>query len=751
MSLTASMWTGVSGLLAHGEKMNVIGNNIANVNTVGFKSQRMDFADFVYQNGFSTSGITQIGRGVNIGIVMGDFSQGPYESTNSATDLAINGRGFFKVNKIGTDQSFYSRAGDFYFNKEGYLINPSGFALQGWKVDNAGGVMQATGGMAVNTDKKNSPILGSGVPQDIKLDTWTVFPQQTTSMSFKVNLPKSGVDHSSDNNNPFASLINTWNGSQPPPTPGTKPIAEGAYAEQTTMEVFDEAGVKHKVTVYFDKVDSKNYTGMGSGYETWEYIVTMDPAEDQRMYADAAGVLHKVNETKAGGMLMSGTMTFDSGGAVVNQSSYTWGGAQNPTDNPTSFVDVPDPADPLGNDLKVITLDPTNLNNWHPAAISNSGMPIFVANFTGILDAQTPGSPKGSKYNIELDFGLRAGNFSAPWTNDTPLGALTVAPYVANNGYNPADPTKGPEFYRVNADYDPTRPKSDPYGVQYLLDVPGFTYYNPATGELDPAVVSNPAFIKAFNAQMSTLYGGVDLNMTAGQTFTTPGGVTYTVDTAFTITPGMTDAAINALFQGNVTPATFDIIATADDLEAFNALMSTAINTSTNRVSDRSVFAPATAADGNALATFNKPVVRDSMVSTHLNGPFSSNQAQNGYGYGDLTDYTVDQQGVLYGIYSNGVTLPLYQVTLYDFTCTQALRREGNNLYSKTRASGEEKSGPAGMSGLGSISGNTLEQSNVDMSREFVQMITTQRGFQSNSKIITTVDLMLDTVIQMKR
>ena len=69
MSLTASMWTGVSGLLAHGEKMNVVGNNIANVSTVGFKGQRMDFADFVYQNSFSSAGVTQIGRGVKIGAV----------------------------------------------------------------------------------------------------------------------------------------------------------------------------------------------------------------------------------------------------------------------------------------------------------------------------------------------------------------------------------------------------------------------------------------------------------------------------------------------------------------------------------------------------------------------------------------------------------------------------------------------------------------------------------------------------------
>ena len=76
MSLTASMWTSVSGLLAHGEKMNTIGNNISNVNTVGFKQQRMDFQDFVYQSIGTANGLGQVGRGTTIGAVMNDYSQG---------------------------------------------------------------------------------------------------------------------------------------------------------------------------------------------------------------------------------------------------------------------------------------------------------------------------------------------------------------------------------------------------------------------------------------------------------------------------------------------------------------------------------------------------------------------------------------------------------------------------------------------------------------------------------------------------
>ncbi len=124
---------------------------------------------------------------------------------------------------------------------------------------------------------------------------------------------------------------------------------------------------------------------------------------------------------------------------------------------------------------------------------------------------------------------------------------------------------------------------------------------------------------------------------------------------------------------------------------------------------------------------------------------------QDGYSFGFLSRVTVDQNGILSGVYSNGQTLQLYQITLYDFMAEQGLYHEGGNLYSETLASGQPSSAAANSSGFGQIASNSLEISNVDLAREFVNMITTQRGFQANSKTITTVDTMLETVISMKR
>ena len=131
--------------------------------------------------------------------------------------------------------------------------------------------------------------------------------------------------------------------------------------------------------------------------------------------------------------------------------------------------------------------------------------------------------------------------------------------------------------------------------------------------------------------------------------------------------------------------------------------------------------------------------------------PTVQDAIQDGYASGVLNNVNIDANGVVYGMYSNGKSLPLYQIALYDFKCEQGLYREGGNLFSATVASGDPKQGVPGDNGFGSTRAYNIEQSNVDMAKEFVHMISTQRGFQANSKAITTTDSMLETVIGMKR
>ncbi len=144
--------------------------------------------------------------------------------------------------------------------------------------------------------------------------------------------------------------------------------------------------------------------------------------------------------------------------------------------------------------------------------------------------------------------------------------------------------------------------------------------------------------------------------------------------------------------------------------------------------------------------------VNDSLTTTQFSRSSSTTfQSADGYGAGDLQDVDVDTDGVITGIYSNGQLIPLYMVSLARFLNSQELYKSGGNLYRETRESGDAITNQPGTSGLGDISPNSLEQSNVDIANEFVKMITSQRGFQANSKIIVTVDSMLAETINMKR
>ena len=607
MGLSASMWTSVSGLLTHGQKMNVVGNNIANVSTLGFKSQRMDFNDYLYRGIGTTSGTSQIGAGAGVYAILGDFSQGSLETTNSATDLAIDGNGFFQVRKANSEQMYYSRAGDFYFNKNRELQNPEGYLLQGWKVNNEKKLTFNNGATNLGNDKlSTSAYVGSGTPTDIVLDSWNIVPQQTTNVTFTMGLTNDGNgDRTTSSTSPMTALFDLWDAKSNPP------MADTAYATQSSIDVYDEGGGTHTMTVYYDQVDASktdsngdsiyNIKGLPAGYTVYEYLVTIPPSQDNRSFggvgyneADNTWTTEPTKfyndpadgTNKNAGVLMSGVMIFNASGQLVNQTAYTYGATETPAANDQ------------------VAVDPSLKTSWQPTKVSSNGLPVFSANFTGQPLANSvsetlssgAGTPVSQvqNYITELDFGLKSMG-TPTWTNSTTtLADLEVQPA--------APPTTTSPF----VDYS---------------KVPIMT-----TGQRQEyASVANTT--------------------------------SYTVQ----------------------------------------------------------------------------------------------NRTQDGYASGTLSNVSIDNSGVVHGVYSNGKTLPLYQIALYDFQNHQGLYREGGNLFSATNDSGEPRLGVAGDNGFGTTRAYNIEQSNVDMTTEFVQMISTQRGFQANSKGITTVDTMLETVIGMKR
>src|SRR5918996_668439 len=139
-----SFSAGLSGLNANSVYLSVIGNNLANINTVGFKSSAVTFMDLVSQNAGGSSGNPmQVGLGVGTGSIAPVFSQGAIESTREATNVAIQGAGFFVVRD--TSGVSYTRAGNFTFNSDGKLVTPEGHFVQGYTGIDASGAVITTG------------------------------------------------------------------------------------------------------------------------------------------------------------------------------------------------------------------------------------------------------------------------------------------------------------------------------------------------------------------------------------------------------------------------------------------------------------------------------------------------------------------------------------------------------------------------------------------------------------------------------
>jgi flagellar hook protein FlgE len=215
MGISSALYSGVSGLKTNSHAMSVIGNNLAHTNTVGFKGARTVFSDLLSASVNGSGGSSQIGRGVNLSKVDNVFSQGTFESTESGLDVAIEGDSFFMLKEPGDNTMYYSRAGAFRFDQEGFLVNPEGYQVQGQPYD-----------VATNT-------LTPGEPQPIQVtDTGLIPANMTTTLELNNNL---------DAADPLPITV---------PFDHTDPTS---YNYSMSTQIFDSLGNPHLITSYFEK------------------------------------------------------------------------------------------------------------------------------------------------------------------------------------------------------------------------------------------------------------------------------------------------------------------------------------------------------------------------------------------------------------------------------------------------------------------------------------------------------------------
>ena len=227
MSIWTSLYTGSSGLMAHGDAIGVVGDNIANTSTVGFKKGRASFGDLVGE--VPVGGGQRMGQGVRMTGVQTLFGQGDVQATGNKYDLAISGKGYFKVsgNHNGLTGAWYTRDGRFQQDKSGYVVNQEGLRLQGYMIDGSG--TQAT------------------APSDIQLESqYGPFPTTTTSLHLNLDAQ--------------APVKAAWD--------ITKASTTSNYASQQTF--YDSLGAAHTVDVYYRNTGAAN---------TWEWHATVDGGE----------------------------------------------------------------------------------------------------------------------------------------------------------------------------------------------------------------------------------------------------------------------------------------------------------------------------------------------------------------------------------------------------------------------------------------------------------------------------------------
>jgi flagellar hook protein FlgE len=254
MSLASSFYSALTGMNAHAIAMSIIGDNVANVHTTGFKGSDAHFEDILGQSLSAVNGSNQTGAGTKISTVDIDFFQGSFTTTDVPTDVAINGRGLFVLNDPTSDEQFYTRAGHFTMDNQGYYENAHGLRVQGYLYDDLGQNLIET-------------------LSDIQIELNDMIPPVATAEAEMIlNLDDEANILVWDPNDPYE----TCNFS-------------------SAMNIYDTVGSSHQIQVFFTKTANR----------TWSWHAMIDGSDVQ---GGTPGVLQQYG---------TGTINFDVNGELT--------------------------------------------------------------------------------------------------------------------------------------------------------------------------------------------------------------------------------------------------------------------------------------------------------------------------------------------------------------------------------------------------------------------------------------------------
>ena len=677
-----SMFSGVSGLKGHQTRMDVVGNNIANVNTTGFKASRVTFADMISQNlsgaaapNGTLGGVNpkQIGLGMSVASTDLIYTNGSVQQTGKNTDVAISrGNGLFVVSK--GDQKYYTRNGAFEFDAQGNLTIPStGLYVQGYMAN--GGEVTPSG---ENTTKIQIPAGKSMEASSTISASYTQNLNATTPGYDVANILVKYADGTSGTTNSYTptetgKLVLTM-------STGRKIYLDSSAPAQTV-------GSAATGTLYTSTIS--NVTATTTGKVDAE--LSLDPANSASPKA-ITGVTVPVTRT--------GATAFDSG-------TYAYGDAYNISGKITGIVSSPP------SDVK-LTLDANNTIS--PGTVVTVTVPKPTSFTYKIGDTYT-GQLKITSLTPQAGATVTtADGNSAILSAPTPAITSAAATY-AHTGGAPGEGT-------ITAI---TRESTYEYGGKKVSTIS----LNTKTGTSIGGLIG-----KEYNRN-DTFYPSVTTLVTVydslGASHSIPVVFTKSSNNKWTMSLG-TGGDTYSITEKDGT--TTNVTLTKSDLnfDTTGAYLSGSASLNLTY--------------GNGAAA--QQVSMNLAAVTQYAGTSTISATSDGNAAGTLSSVSIDSSGVITGTYTNNVRRVEAQIAMAQFNNPSGLTKMGGNLYQESNNSGTRTI--SGASDIGTeLTTSALEMSNVDIADQFSDMIITQRGFQSNSKIITVSDEMLETLINMKR
>jgi len=808
MSINSAMYTAVTGLSALGTGMQTISNNIANVNTVGFKAMRTNYEDLISQNYYSGGKANQRGCGVKVSTIQSMFTQGAFMSSAQDTDMAIAGDGFFKVRNPIDGGDYYTRAGVFTLSKDGLMEDPSGNILQGWQM---------------SIPKPGQDSVKIGAITDVKITVLNAPPVETSTIKLVNNLDARDKSAYLYSDHEMTRQYADGKATEAAKTAKTSAISATYTVSQSaacTIPTIDGLAFAETVTPAsnpaYDQSFIKAFTDKFSlGTPPASFSVVTDnttlSAADR-----AAGVMTvmEYNEIRllaknealakaaaAGKEAYDSTYraVYDSTRKIIESSLTDWqlegngfAGAWNAQESPYidqenyTHVEPLDIYDSLGNKHKLMVYyqkNPHMENVWDyiitcdplEDARKDSNNKLLLedtASFSGLIQkGKITFSADGDDRHGGLIKDIESQNIDLSKTKMATIGSTSANTATLKNS--------------TIGGYFKGSPKIDDQGIdptwEYQSSAREYTItwgaYNPA---LDPGTVTNPPTPSPSNPAYWT--GNVDHDPpTSGFTWSDNAGNTgfipvydknnagpYEFGSGMTVTFDKLDMKNGGLKFDNPGQDKLEVTAYSEQMAwtlntpnkegyfdfdvAFVQSASMALHPpypAGMPTVIQNIALDMGAKNPNGLSA--QWILDESSTTQYADKSATFFNGQDGYPAGSLQRVSIGEDGIVTGVYSNGRHQPLYQIALTRFMNPWGLSKEGDNLFAETRYSGAGATNQPGYGGTGTILANYLEQSNVDIAEEIVNMIVTQRGFQANSKTVTTTDTMLAEVIEMKR